>query len=106
MTALVQEANGGPCWLVDGPRGHLCWSPTWRSEVLDHQRISHVGVVGKATCIGWRLDAGVAPFLPGARALAQLELDQRSRQHVEQALLAAGVPVRPAGTPAPPAVPA
>ena len=32
------------------------------------------------------------------------ELVQEARQHVEQALIAAGVPVRPASTPAPPPV--
>lgn len=104
MVDLVQEA-AGPCWLIDSQRAHLCWSPTWRSEVPEHQRVSHIGVIGASACIGWRLNPGTTPLLPGSKLLATLG-DTPSREVVETALLAAGVQVRPANRLPPPAVPA
>jgi hypothetical protein len=59
VTELIQETGGiapGAIYCVDGDYASMVWSPNWRSEVPEHQRQTHLGVVGQATVTGWPSD--------------------------------------------------
>lgn len=58
--------DGDSFWLVHDGRAHLAWSPSWRAEVPQSMRFTHVGAMGEAHCIGWSDDAPPASFLLGA----------------------------------------
>lgn len=98
---LFQE-TAGPCigavYAVSGERGHSVWSPRWRSEVAEHERCTHLGIIGAATCLGWSEAAGTAPTMQAPRALGETG---PSQAEIEAVLVAAGVKVRPLATPAP-----
>ena len=100
---LVQETGGalpGAVYAVDGDACVMVWSPHWRGEVAPEGRLTKVGMIGHATCIGWPSDhSGVnhAPMFKAARIIA--EVPPGASQHmVEEALLRAGLPVMPSGS--------
>ena len=100
---LLLETGGawsGSVYAVSGDLGHLVWSPRWRSEVGENERITHVGILGASTCIGWSEAAGVAPAMLAPRDLGEVEPQQHA---IEAVILAAGVCARPLSTPPPPA---
>ena len=100
MMELLKE-DGGNFWLQHDGRGHLVWSPRWRSEVPQAQRHTHVGAMGDAECIGWS-DAAPPMFgILGAVVVAHLETGDA--HEVEAAVLANGGALRAIGTPPKPA---
>ena len=98
---LIQETGGsipGAIYAVDGDACVMVWSPHWRSEVAPDERLTKVGMIGHATCIGWPSDGtGVncGPMFKAPRTIATGLPPRASQQAVEAAMLRAGLPVVP-----------
>lgn len=99
---LIEETAGqcfGNVYILFGNKGHLVWSPEWRSDVPPENRMTHVGAIGQSTCIGWSNDAGIAPIVISPRCLGAVGT---SIDDVEELLLKSGIKVRPRSEPSPP----
>jgi hypothetical protein len=105
VTELIQETGGiapGAIYCVDGDYASMVWSPNWRSEVPEHQRQTHLGVVGQATVTGWPAWPLPAPGFRKPRVIATELPATPTAEQVEAALIAAGsTAIRRLGTPAP-----
>ncbi len=105
MPELIQETGGiapGAIYAVDGDHASMVWSPNWRSEVPEHQRSTHLGVVGQAVVTGWPAWPGPTPGFRKPRKIADGLPATPTAEQVEAALVAAGsTAIRRLGTSAP-----